>query len=333
MIIFAVLYQGITNKPRYTIMRKLSYSLLLVLSLFAVLSCEKQSKQNPQEEDEYVSVRFNVSYENVGFVSDEPLSKAVEPNALYGICVREYQEGHENDIHNSDKYCFGLYDDISQLVIQFKRNRKYFIRMRYFPNGKNELPYRDNSFSPLQVNPWHLVEQIPALNTITYSSSLDLAYIADGTKQPYDSYMYWNESFIPVDNTPLPVRFLRMNAGLTFKLEKVDGFDYNVVQVRDCNWDIVYSANVANGDTQIVIEKLSLGYSTWGEGGLPELYNNEFEIGTPDNPSLFFKGVLQLKRNTMRTYSVKMESDITINAMSISYEDGTFNEDNGGLIN
>ena len=311
-------------------MKRLLFATSLLLGLSILLSCEQKAAQEDLDDD-IILVGVSVSYENLNFINEEPLSKAVEANGLYGIQVNEYI--NENDIWNSERYCFGLYDDIAQLKIQFKRNHKYFIRIDYFPNGKNELPYKSNGYSPLQVMPWNDVTTIPTINTITYSSYFCLDYVGSLIKEPYDRYMYWNENFVPKDNTPLPVHFLRMNAGLTFKLEKVEGFDFNTVQVKWCTWEQIYSKTIGSGANEIVIDKIVLGNHTWGEGGLPDLYYQEFEIGTPENPSLFYKGQIELKRNTMRTYSIKMESDTTINEMNVSYDSNTYEQDNGGYLN
>ena len=309
-------------------MKKMFLAAMLLLGMSILLSCKQQPIQE-ELDDDIVLVGVSVSYENLGFVNEEPLSKAAEPNGIYGIQVREYID--INDIHNSSKYCYGLFDDISKLEIQFKKNHKYFIRIDYFPNGKNELPIMSNGYSPLQIEPWHLVTNV-VLNTIFYTSEFDLAFIGSTTEGDYDRYMYWNEGFVPTDNSPLPVHFLRMNAGLIFLLEKVEGYSYDNVLVCLTDWGKKYQTAITDGDNRITIDKITLGVGVWGEG-IPELYDYEIEIGTAESPSLFYKGKIEIKRNTMRTYNVKLESDLTTNPMNFSYESDKYEEDNGGYLN
>lgn len=312
--------------------------MLLVGASVVFASCEKEQGKENENENEFVLVGCNVSYENLEFVSEEPMTKATEPNAIYAIQVREY----DSDIYTAHSYCYGFYDDISSLEIRFKRNHKYQILMDYFPNGKNEIYKSGNDYgAPFTRIPQNLSTPI-TFNKIEYSTDHDLGYICgagiateeyhsmQGYYLPLTRYMYINPEFIPKDNSPLSVYFLRMNAGLTIKLEKVEGFDFDKVQLFESEFSPVYEADVKNGQTEIKVPSITL----WGEWDcIPELRTIQYKIGTKENPALFYQGDIELKRNTMRTYTIKLETDETVNPMSVSYEDKEFEQDDKGYLN
>ena len=309
---------------------------MFLLGLSATISCNKE--QNKEPENEYVSVHFNVSYENLEFISEVPLTKATEPNAIYGIQIREYI----SDIYTSDDYCYAFYDNINDLEIRFKKNHKYFIQIDYFPNGKNEIYKSGADYgAPFTRIPQDLSTPVE-FNKVIYSTDHGLGYLCgagiateeyhymQGYYLPFDRYMYINPAFVPTDNSPLPVHFLRMNAGLTIKLEKVEGFDFDTVQLFESEASPKYEANLKNGENEIVVPKITL----WGHWeGIHEVFTIKYKIGTKENPARFFKGDIELKRNTMRTYTIKLEADETINPMSISYEDSEYLQDDGGYLN
>jgi hypothetical protein len=318
-------------------MKRILYAVMLLLGMSIVASCEKEKGKENENENEYVLVGCNVSYENLEFVSEEPMTKATEPNAIYAIQVREY----DSDIFTAHSYCYGFYDDISSLEIRFKKNHKYLIHMDYFPNGKNELVYNGLDYgSPIERVPRNLNTPIE-FNKIVYDTNHELGTIGSaaiatneyGAIQyylPINRYMYINSAFIPKDNTPLSVLFLRMNAGLTIKLEKVEGFDFDTVQLYESDFSPTYEADVKNGETEIKVPLIAL----WGEWDcIPELRTIQYKIGTKENPALFYQGDIELKRNTMRTYTIKLETDETVNPMSISYENSEYSQDDGGYLN
>ena len=57
-------------------------------------------------------------------------------------------------------------------------------------------------------------------------------------------------------------------------------------------------------------------------------------IGTPENPTLFFKGEITAKRNIMRTFVVKLQPEETVNTpFDISVNKGTIEYEDGGQLN
>lgn len=319
---------------------------LAIVFFIVAVSCTKEpATQNDNvENEELVCVNFSATYEGIDFDQEYPLTKTGGSNALYGIQVNEYVTGHENDIYNTEHYCYGYYDDISKLQISFKKNHKYFIRIDYFPNGKKDIyKFGHDWGSPFSVTPY-LPDSSPIpFNKIQYSTQFDLGYIGMpcvatknyhecyGFYQAIDRYMYFNGEFVPTDDSSLSVHFLRMNAGLTIKLEKVDGYNYDQVQIYESDFSPIYTANVKAGETEIVIDKIVLGLEYWD--GIPDLYYVDYKIGTPQNPSLFYRGNIELKRNTMRTYTIRLANDLTSTNMNVSYEDQPYAEENGGNLN
>lgn len=303
---------------------------LTILFLVGFVSCQKYVPAVEVEvDDTYVTVGFNTMYEGISLVEEMPLTKASEPNGLYGVRVIQCVGDKSAQAYGS-KYCYGIFDDISLLQIQFKRNERYAIMMDYFPNGKNEIPYLTNEYSPLQVMPHHAAS--PAtLNTIVYSNYFELAYICkDYGNKICDRYCYWNENFIPTENASIPINLLRMNAGLVFNLNISEGQEYDKVIVK-IN-DKQYSANLSNGETQIVVDKVMLDMNNY-DGTIPDLFYMDCIIGTPDKPTLFYEGQVEIKRNTIRTYSVRVDADIIMNSVSVTHETGDFKQDNGGYLN
>lgn len=302
---------------------------LTILFLVGFVSCQKYVPAVEVEvDDTYVTVGFNAMYEGISLVEEMPLTKASEPNGLYGVRVIQCVGDKDAQDYGS-AYCYGIFDDISLLQIQFKRNERYAIMMDYFPNGKNEIPYLTNGFSPLQVMPWHAAS--PAtLNTIVYSDYFGLDYICKSYGKICDRYCYWNENFIPTENASIPINLLRMNAGLVFNLNISEGQEYDKVIVK-IN-DKQYSANLSNGETQIVVDKVMLDMNH-NVGTIPDLFYMDCVIGTPDKPTLFYEGQVEIKRNTIRTYSVHVDADLIMNTMSVTHETGDFKQDNGGYLN
>lgn len=308
-------------------MKKLFQFTLFFCCVGLGVSC---SNIQPQEEadDEYVIVRFDVAQESISLVDEKPLTKASEPNGLYGVRVLQCVGDKDAQDYGS-AYCYGIFDDISLLQIQFKRNERYAILMDYFPNGKNEIPYLTNGYSPLQVMPHHAAS--PAtLNTIVYSNYFELAYICKDYGKICDRYCYWNENFIPTENASIPINLLRMNAGLVFNLNISEGQEYDKVIVKINGKQ--YSANLSNGETQIVVDKVMLDMNH-NVGSIPDLFYMDCIIGTPDKPTLFYEGQVEIKRNTIRTYSVHVDADLIMNSVSVTYETGDFEHDDGGYLN
>lgn len=298
-----------------------------IIFAFTLFSCQKEITVD----NEYVTVSFNTTLEGVSLQDEIPFTKASEENGLYGVQVNVCDSEYDGFSY-SEKYCYGIFDDISILQIKFKRNEKYVIRIDYFPNGKNEIPYTTNGYSPLQVMPWHI--SVPAtLNEIVYSNNYCLDYICCYWAVTCDRYSYWNENFIPTDNASIPINLLRMNAGITIDLSEVEGQEYSLINMSFNGH--TFSANVSNGDTQIVIENIMLDMNQYVgiEKSIPDLFYYECIIGTPEQPTLFYKGQLEVRRNTMRTYAVRLEADMTTNGINVTYENGGFGTDSGGYLN
>ena len=303
---------------------------LTILFLVGFVSCQKYVPAVEVEVepvlDELVTVSFNPTYDNATLVAETPLVKADEPvenNALYGIQIREYV--NENSIHSCVRYCYGLYDDISLLTISFRRNHKYFIIMQYYPNGKKDLPYETDGYSPITVH-----DGKPKLNTIYYSQDTGMDALHSAPSTFCDVYTYWNESFYAKENSAIPIHFYRMNASVTFEFEKVEGNDYEEVVVR--GYEKTYTLGLNGESNEIVIDNIPFSISTWGIG-LPETKKDMVSIGTRENPTQFFYGEIELKRNTMRTYMIKLENNIVTNSVSVSYDDGELRTENCGYLN
>ena len=311
----------------------------LAIIIMAVSCTQKQDIM-----DEYVSISFKPTYEGLALCSESVLTKSVEANGIYGINVRECDADYPNQLSLSEKYCYGLFDDIQLLQIKFKRGHRYFIRMDYFPNGKNEIVHDNNNVYelPLKVVPGVDIETVE-LNKIEYSSSHDIGYLCGfdithkdydfgyaGQLLPCDRYMYWNANFVAEDDTAIPVNFLRMNAGITIKFETEDDFDE--VQLFYNESSPLYVTTILGNNDEIVVPKIALGVSSWNNG-ISELYTFNYKIGTADNPSLFFDGDIELKRNTMRTYTIRLQADVTTTPLSVTYEDTPYGEENGGYLN
>jgi len=295
----------------------------LMIGLFA---CAKVNT-----EPEYVSVVFNPTYEGMELISEMPLTKAVEPNAVYGVAVYKLADNN-NSLSYADRYCYGFYDDISLLEVQFKRNDRYCIMMQYFPNGKNDIPnFGEADAKFFGVTPWHISSDIE-MNELVYSTQSTIQGILFETYFPYVQYGYMNECFVPTTNTSIPVHFYRLNAGLTIKFEVVDGFSYESVRLFGGD-GTTYTADIANGEREIVINNIALGWKTDVTKELCDIYPAHYEIGTPDNPTMFFNGDIELKRNTMRTYTIKLQGDNVIGSMNVTYEEEPYGADNGGYLN
>lgn len=323
---------------------------LLVLPLVALglVSCsEKEAPSQTEEEDEFVSVGLNLRTENVELVSEVPLTRAGENNKMYGIRIEEYED-FDRDQYDRHPYCYALFDDIQNVIVKFRKNKHYFITIDYFPNGKNEIGFSGTEYGcPFQRFPSSPHYSPIPFNEIIYDTDDTMYCLGSSMLHPkpstaysaqtysldchFERYIYMDWNFVPSDDSTLDITLLRAQGGFKFVFEKVEGFDYSnvVVRISETNYTIDVTKN-----SVLEISDLTMGGSTLPfEPECRELEAN-VSIGTAQNKTEIFNGKLNVKRNILQTFSVKLKpADTTTNPLNIMNESGGMTNEEGGVLN
>lgn len=319
----------------------------VLLSSLIALFCACNKEKETTETEEFVSVGLIVKTENVSFDSEYPLSRdGTENPKIYGLQIEECD--NISDTWPRHSYCYALLDNIQDIVINFRKNKRYMIRVDYFPNGKNEIAFKGTEYgSPFQRFPSISHSEPIPFNKIIYDTEDGLYCIHDMgihtiSSSPYSAgtdclschferYVYTNWNFIPKDDSPLEITLSRAVGGLTFNFEKVDGFEYSNIIVEIAS--VQYPVNFIN-ESSLVIPVLTL----WGSHDYSEttvdLVSTKASIGTEENKTEIFYGDIEIKRNTMRVYSVKLQPESsTHNPLSITEESNEMGTEEKGILN
>lgn len=313
------------------------YAVLMFTALITMVSCEKNEIM---EEKDFIEVGFNVKADRLPLAYENPLTKGTSTD-IYGLNILEYQNEYEEN-----PYCYGLFTSLDNIVIKFRKGYKYFILIDYIPNGQNLIGFDGLEWGSPFHRALHVTETEPVVfDRLVYSPEnwlmgigSEIMHIVPSTlygdqkRGDFERYLYQMWEFIPpTDGEAVDVELLRANAGVTFVFEKVDGYNYSKVDIKlDC---FEYTVDLSKSD-RLVIPQITMGRSYNIGENTRETTNLNLYIGTPKNETEIFGGDIEIKRNTMRTYTVKLKPQSTTdNPFDVSLDDTSMGNENIGNLN
>ena len=326
-----------SQTSRENFFKMIFFTALMASAVFS--GCGKKDVP-PEEADEMVTVGMKSVGELIG--TETPLTKSDvngSEKPLWGLQVYLVPEqGQGFDPLSTTKVAHGVFDDISKITLTLNKKRKYCIEATYMPNGQNEI-YWNGIYEDWWGRPVSNAGLTP-INQVIYSSNVGFRYLGNGNHHlvagapggsgnytETDRYYGFVEEYTPVEGSTIEIDMKRTVFGLTFVGVNTDGFAYDNLVVRlNANGNIprVYTLNVDNSQptSQLVIPMICIL-----EVRRSALENNYVEtikvsIGIEENPALIFFGDVNVKRNTMHTYTFKMEADDTDNGVKPIFDDG-----------
>lgn len=328
-------------------MKKIIYLISVIACAMFMFSCERFDIETevPVSQEEFVTIDFAVGAEGLVFVGEEPLTKAAGSTDLYGFSFLEYED-FEHNCWTHHEYCYGLFDNISDLTVKFRKGYHYLFTMVYIPDGKNIIEKKGIEYG-LPFSRWpHIAvsEEIP-LNTVIYDTENTMGWLGGSFDTydygrcyhaPFDYYVYKDWDFVPKSDEKVSIELKHGNAGITFYYNKVDGFDYDEVVVSFVNEPWTYTTKIDEGDAN----KLVIPLITVADSSTPFLNHFcdydcvEVVIGTREEPALFYRGKLGLTPNVMKKYDVFLRPQgTTTNPFDITSEGTSMNNETCGSLN
>lgn len=309
-------------------MDKIRFLPIFFLTLLSISCTSEEPEQDTLQklkEPELVSVKMNFKGELS--VSQVPLqNKQAISSDLFGI------QFYDN---TNQPYAFIIGDDISQLSIDLNKEQEYKIRATYIKNGKNVL-----SYSP-EIGEWSfpVISELrlgPVLNQVNYSSTDYLPFISHANVHAaeLDTYKYAAVDryygFVPSFTTTtediqtLTLDLKRMIFGLKLRFDLKNLENQNIDNIRfsvnGADGERAFSVPVSAGVATLEIPHLTiavplhLNSGTALDNALDENYSEDISIsiGTFDNATKFFNGVITVQRNKMMVIDHILEEQETV---------------------
>lgn len=300
----------------------------LLLALL-IVSCSSDDPETEELQDQntpaqQVSVKMNFKGEIT--VSQAPLKNMASGSSdLFGI------QFYNN---MNQPYAYILGDDVTQITVNLNREQEYKIRATYIKNGKNVLHY-----SP-EVEEWGnpLTTELrlgPTLNQVYYSSTDHLPFISHASVNDLeletnkyaevDRYYGVLQSFTTTteDIQYMTMDLKRMIFGLKlrFDLSNLENIDFDQIRFSVNGYGgRVYAIPISEGVATLEIPHLTIAvperdnHSTALDFALDDTYSEDISIsiGTLDNNTRFFDGVITVQRNKMMVIDHLLEEQETV---------------------
>lgn len=308
-------------------MNKIRFICTIFLALF-IISCnleEQESEelqvQNPLQD--LVSVKMNFKGDLT--FSEAPLKGMKSENTdLFGI------QFYDNTFQ---PYAYVVGDDVTQISIDLKKEQEYNIKATYIKGGKNLLHYTTQNGE--WGNPLTTKNRLgPNLNQIYYSSTDHLSQIAhvDVQDVALDSYKYaevdryYGSSSIftttdTIQNLSLDLKRMIFGLKLRFDLSSLQNKEVDQIRFSINGYgDRVFAIPVSEGMATIDIPHITIAVPEWEnwfealEYAMGENYSEDISIsiGTFDNHTLYFDGVITVQRNKMMVIDHILEEQETV---------------------
>ena len=306
--------------------------IVLCCLLGSFLACNKVEPST--DEIEYIEIGVRSFLENIDFSSEEPLTRAAtSSNDAYGIQINLVTGNYGSSAY----YYSGLYDDISLLKsIRLIKGRQYHIASCYIPNCKL---YQPNVGKPgnYPFCPWPSENaSFPyfEFNTDYYNSAVVFSGFShdligggwNGEATNVDYYVYSTRDYVAEEGKTLDIKYKRYNADLTINFVK-DEVQYDKIKVTYEGFYGTTTNTIAltNGEGQFKLTNVMLMYEHEEE-------ERRIIVSTEDGSHVFYDGMVTLKRNKNRIYSIRL-SPATIDAgIVISYDDSTSTDEDSGEL-
>lgn len=216
----------------------------IAIVTFACVSC---SKENINRQDETVSIRFNIT----GEIEERyyPLTKSIN-NDLLGIIVEKNKGGNYKPY---EFFAGGLFDNISDLTVNLKKDAKYRIRCIYIKDGKTTVNKDDSYHIPEYDKPYSKYG-IQINNAFDYNNSFDFdtGWYSEYSKCQ-DTYYFEVDNYIPSPQAALNIDLKHTVLGLKYTIIGLtDGYLTMLVKTQKEN--IFSSDDISeNGEANIGI--------------------------------------------------------------------------------
>jgi len=338
------------------------FALLVASAVFSGCQKDKEDKVLPPEEEvEMVTVGMKAVGELRGAETPLTKSDAGK-KPLWGIQVYVLSEEIQSmfpefvagtmmnpglftmAISDAQKVAHGVFDDLSKVTLTLNKKKRYCIKATYMPNGQNEIHYYGptNDYWELPFNTFAWTKT--PINQVIYSPNDYIIGIGYGMNTPagdannrirtllneMDRYYGFVTEYIPVEGGAIEIDMKRTVFGLTFVGTKVDGFTFDKLVIKfypagaTTLFPNTYTLNVDNSQptSQLVIPLICI--MDVRRSALENTYVETFKvsIGTEENPALLFYGDINVKRNTMHTYTFDMGSDEVDSSVNAIFSDG-----------
>jgi len=322
------------------------FALLVASVVFGGCKKDKDDKVlSPEEEVEMVTVGMKSVGELVG--TETPLTKSGgNAKPLWGIQVYLVTEREEQYYWEGAKVAYGVFDDISEVTLTLNKNRKYSIEATYMPNGQNEIQYLGGCWAyPFST----IGGAATPINQVIYNTSAYIHGLASGVNDggnlsnakynEMDRYYGFVAEYTPVEGGTIEIDMKRTVFGLTFIGVNAEDFVYdNFVVQLDANAESgympkEYTLNVDKSQptSQLVIPLICLmgvRASALDPGYVEKL---KISLGIEGNPALIFYGDINVKRNTMHTYTFDMNAETADSGVNPIFDDGEMENEMGEL--
>jgi hypothetical protein len=231
------------------------------------------------------------------------------------------------DIETQKPYAHVLGSDISEIKVDFIKDRDYMMKMSYIKNGQRLIPNHNGHWS----SPFSRSNNEPTdLHKVYYSSDIHINGISapwinthsyGGTYLEADRYHGVIEEFhIKEEHENLTINLKRMVFGLTINVE-VHQPDVEIVHFSIDPWFgpvRKYSFETSGGKGSFEIPYMVLGFpnhtdqdklkTEMDKAVLGEYQENiHLSIGVPDHHTLYFDGTITVTRNKMMTMDLIIE--------------------------
>lgn len=166
-----------------------NFKLFLILALTVMMSMSACSNSDdgfqepPISSNVSDSISVKLSFGGEITFTETPLSRSIN-NDLYALNIKQSSFPIEGETFNNyNHYCYGYFDDLSNVTIKLKKEMYYHYELVLIPDGKNIIhKYDDNTYGyPCQSN--HGTTK--GLNELTYSTHITSYCMLDlGSAQP-----------------------------------------------------------------------------------------------------------------------------------------------------
>ena len=308
-------------------MKKIRFISVIFMALFTI-SCNMEDEeleilQKRNSKPDLVTVKMD--FKGKFFLTQTSLNNMKsESDDLFGI------QFYDN---TNLPYAYIVGDDVSQLAVDLYKEREYRIKATYIKDGKNLLHYttQDGEWgSPLTTEN----RLGPNLNQVYYSSTDHLSSIAhvDVQDTALNSYKYaevdryygFSTTFTTTDTIQyLTLDLKRMIFGLKLRFDLTLLEDQSVNQIRfsvNGYGERVFDIPVSEGMANLEIPYLTIAVperENWYEAlnyAIDDNYSEDISIsiGTFDNHTRFFDGIITVQRNKMMVIDHILEEQETV---------------------
>ncbi|MFD2516832.1 hypothetical protein [Salinimicrobium flavum] len=297
--------------------------LFLTLLMFSCTSEEQLELETQNDEQEFISIGLDLKKDFL--VSQTPLkTEETQKNDLFGIQFYD---------SSNKPYAFLIGDDASEVLVDLKKSEDYKVKVTYIKDAKDLLYYwSDEGEWGVPLQSWGRSGTI--LNKVYYTSANELSWISHTSIQTRnldsDTYAavdryYGAQEFTAIDDLQvIPIALKRMIFGLKLKFDlknindpSIDSLRFSV-NTHDAGRE--YSIPVVEGLGTLEIPYLTIAVPECEscvialDLALNEDYkeNISISIGTFDNHTRFYDGLIPVQRNKMMVIDHVLEEEETV---------------------